>query len=243
MTVIKLSRFAVEQSIQCPRCFVLQYKHKISLRGLPFTLNSAVDNLCKNEFDHYRAKGEPHPLFIEHDIDAVPFAHENMDQWRNNFKGAYYLDEEKGFNFGGAVDDIWQKPNGELILADVKATSKNLFDWEDTYSKYDYAHAYRRQLEMYQWVFRKLGFTVSDEAYLLYFNGLKNEPFFNQELKFEKHLIKLDCSDEWVEEAIIKARDLLLDDELPEPSGSCDKCNYLRARWELSNQASKLASI
>ena len=33
------------------------------------------------------------------------------------------------------------------------------------------------------------------------------------------------------------------DDELPEPSGSCDKCNYLRARWELSNQASKLASI
>ena len=52
-----------------------------------------------------------------------------MDQWRNNFKGAYYLDEEKGFNFGGAVDDIWQKPNGELILADVKATSKNLFDW------------------------------------------------------------------------------------------------------------------
>ena len=47
-----------------------------------------------------------------------------MDQWRNNFKGAYYLDEEKGFNFGGAVDDIWQKPNGELILADVKQHPK-----------------------------------------------------------------------------------------------------------------------
>ena len=56
MKIQKLSRFAVEQSLNCPRCFVLQYKHKISLPGLPFTLNSAVDNLCKNEFDVYRAK-------------------------------------------------------------------------------------------------------------------------------------------------------------------------------------------
>ena len=134
-----------------------------------------------------------------------------MDTWRNNFKGAYYLDEDQGFNFGGAVDDIL-KDNGELILADVKATSKNLFDWEDTYSKYDYAHAYRRQLEMYQWVFRNLGCEVSNEGYLLYFNGLKNEPF-NQELKFEKHLIKLDCSDDWVEDAILNARALLVQDQ------------------------------
>ena len=38
---------------------------------LPFTLNSAVDNLCKNEFDHYRERQEPHPLFIEQNIDAA----------------------------------------------------------------------------------------------------------------------------------------------------------------------------
>ncbi|GIS26131.1 MAG: hypothetical protein CM15mP127_05040 [Gammaproteobacteria bacterium] len=31
------------------------------------------------------------------------------------------------------------KPDGKLIIADVKATAKNIFDWEDTYSKYDYA--------------------------------------------------------------------------------------------------------
>ncbi len=54
----------------------MAYKYKIRPHSLPFTLNSAVDNLCKNEFDHYRAKAEPHPMFVEHDIDAVPFAHE-----------------------------------------------------------------------------------------------------------------------------------------------------------------------
>ena len=68
--MIKISRSAVEQHLNCQRCFYLAYKHKIRPPSLPFTLNSAVDNLCKNEFDHYRAKAEPHPMFIEHKIDA-----------------------------------------------------------------------------------------------------------------------------------------------------------------------------
>ena len=45
--MIKISRSAVEKYLNCQRCFILQYKHKVSLRSLPFTLNSAVDNLCK----------------------------------------------------------------------------------------------------------------------------------------------------------------------------------------------------
>ena len=74
--MIKISRSAVEQHMSCRRCFLLAYKYKIRPFSLPFTLNSAVDNLCKNEFDHYREKVEPHPMFLEHGIDAVPFAHE-----------------------------------------------------------------------------------------------------------------------------------------------------------------------
>ncbi len=234
MKIQKLSRFAVEQSLNCPRCFVLQYKHKISLPGLPFTLNSAVDNLCKNEFDVYRAKQEPLPIFLEHGIEATPYEHSDIDHWRNNFRGMYHQDEINGFNFGGAVDDILIKPNGELLIIDVKATSKNKFDWADTWSKYDYPKAYQRQLEMYQWVFRKEGYKVSNEGFLLYFNGLKNEPMFNQEMKFEHYLIKLDCNDEWVEEAILNAKSLLERDELPHSSDTCDKCNYLKKRWLLS---------
>ena len=115
--MIKISRSGVEQFLNCKRCFVLQYKYRVSLRSLPFTLNSAVDNLCKNEFDHYRAKAEPHPLFIEHGIDAVPFAHENMDEWRNNFKGIRYIDENAGYNFGGAVDDVWAQADAAAAEA------------------------------------------------------------------------------------------------------------------------------
>ena len=193
--MIKLSRSSIEQYLNCKRCFILMYKYKVRLNALPFTLNSAVDSLCKNEFDYYREKQEPHPLFLENNIDAVPFKHEEMDKWRNNFQGISYYDSDTDVHFYGAVDDVWVKPNGELILSDVKSTSKNNFDWEETWNKYEYPKGYRRQLELYQWLFRKNGFKVSDTAYLVYFNGLKNEPMFNQTLKFELHLIKMDCDD------------------------------------------------
>ena len=33
---------------------------------------------------------------------------------------------------------------------------KNNFDWKETWNKYEYPKAYRRQLEMYQWLFVKM---------------------------------------------------------------------------------------
>ena len=232
----KISRSAVEQHMNCQRCFYLAYKYKVRPFTLPFTLNSAVDNLCKNEFDHYRAKAEPHPMFIEHGIDAVPFAHEKMDEWRENYKGIRFINADEGYNFGGAVDDIWQKPNGDLIVVDVKSTSKKIFDWEDTYSKYEYAKGYKRQLEMYQWLLRMNGFNIAPEAYLVYYNGRKNEPMFDQKLTFDLHLVRLECDDSWVEGEVLAAVKTLNGDTMPPAASDCPNCNYLRKRWEVSQQ-------
>ena len=76
-------------------------------------------------------------------------------------------------------------------MVDVKATSKNVFDWEDTYSKWEYAKGYQRQLEMYQWLFRKNGFEFAPEGYLVYYIGKKNEPMFNQKLEFYSDFVFL----------------------------------------------------
>ena len=233
--MIKISRYAVEKFLNCKRCFFLEQKHKVRLQSLPFTLNNAVDNLCKNEFDFYRRKQQPHPIFIENNIDAVPFNHPSMDDWRNNRKGINYTDTINQFNFYGAVDDVWVKPNGELIISDVKATSKKEFNWFETY-KYDYAKGYKRQIEMYQWLFKKNGFKVSNEGFLVYFNGLRNEPMFNKQLKFELHLIRLECNDEWVEETIIEAKKLLQINDLPSASKKCSTCLYLKDRWKVKQQ-------
>ena len=233
--MIKVSRSGVELSLKCMRCFVLQYKHKLKPFSLPFTLNIAVDDLVKKEFDFYRERQKPHPLFLENNIDAVPFNHPDMDRWRTFRQGGvYYKNEEKGYHFWGAVDDIWKKPNDELIVSDVKATAKNNFDWQDTWEKYDYPKGYKRQLEMYQWLLRRNGFQVSDKAYLVYYNGQKHEEMFNQTLKFDLHLIELDCDDSWVEEAVINAKKLLESDEFPGGSLSCENCQYLKKRWAVN---------
>ena len=234
--IIKLSRTTVEKFLSCQRCCVLDKKYQIRPPSLPFTLNIAVDNLCKNEFDYYRRIQKPHPLLIQNNIDAVPFKHKNFDTWRNNFKGIRYQSLEYGYDFGGAVDDVWQKNNGELIIVDVKATSRNNFDWAETFNKYEYAKAYKRQLEMYQWLFMKNGFKVAEEAYLLYFNGKKNEEFFNNQLNFDVHLIKINCCTSWVESKLIETVNLLRSEYFPLPSLNCENCNYLKKRWKLHNK-------
>ena len=231
----KISRYAVEKYLNCQRCFFLEQKHYVRLQSLPFTLNNAVDNLCKNEFDFYRKKQQPHPIFIEHNINAVPFNHPKIDDWRNNRKGISFTDPINDIHFYGAVDDVWVKPDGELIISDVKATAKKEFNWYETY-KYEYAKGYERQIEMYQWLFRKNGFKVSNDGYLVYFNGLRNEPMFDQKLKFELHLVKLNCNDDWVEDTLLKACELLKSTNLPPASKACSTCNYIKDRWKVKAQ-------
>ena len=233
---ITLSRSTIERYISCPRCCVLEKIYKIKPPSLPFTLNIAVDNLCKNEFDFYRQKKIAHPLLIENNIDAIPFLHKNIDLWRNNFEGLKYSSKEYNYQFAGAIDDVWQKQNGDLIVADFKATSRNNFDWNETFQKYEYPKAYKRQLEMYQWLFKKNGFQVAKEAYIIYFNGKKNEKFFKNKLEFETHFIKLNCSTDWVEGKIIETVQLLRTSNLPKPSLTCEYCNYLKQRWNLAQK-------
>ena len=236
INLIKLSRSTVERFISCPRCCVLEKTYQIKPPALPFSLNIAVDNLCKNEFDYYRNLNKPHPLFIKNGIEAIPYAHKDLNIWRNNYKGVRYKSLKYKYDFGGVIDDIWQKDNGDLILVDYKATARNNFDWDETFKKYEYPKAYKRQLEMYQWLFQKNGFKVASEAYIIYFNGKKNEPFFNNMIKFDAYFIKLDCCTDWVEEKIIETVELLRSRKFPRPSSECEHCKYLQQRWNLANK-------
>ena len=49
----------------------------------------------------------------------MPFKHKDLERWRSNFQGIRYKSIEHNYDFGGAVDDIWQKKNGEFIIIDV----------------------------------------------------------------------------------------------------------------------------
>jgi hypothetical protein len=118
----KLSRSKVDLFLQCKRCFYLDRKLGISQpSGAPFTLNNVVDALLKKEFDEYRHKGKIHPFIKANDLNAIPFAHHEIENWRNNKIGIQHVHPATQFCLYGAIDDIWQLSNGELVIIDYKA--------------------------------------------------------------------------------------------------------------------------
>lgn len=222
----KLSRSKIQNFLNCPRCFYLDRRCGTGQPGsLPFTLNTAVDSLLKAEFDGYRAEKQSHPLMIEHGIQAIPFAHPELDEWRMNFKGIQVLHEPTNFIVTGAVDDLWINSEGELIVVDYKATSTTK---EITLDEV-YRQAYKNQMEIYQWLLRQKGFKVSDTGYFVYCNGDASKGRFDGKLEFSISVIPYSGSDSWVEETLLKARACLEADEFPAPGKTCDFCNYRAA--------------
>ena len=44
----------------------------------------------------------------------------------------------------------------------------------------------------------------------------------------------MECDDSWVEDAIVNAKNLLENDRMPQGSSSCENCQYLKKRWDVS---------
>lgn len=226
----KLSRSKIDLFMQCPKCFYMDNKLGLARPKFPpFNLNSAVDNLFKNEFDIYRKEGKAHPIMIEYKIDSVPFQHKELNDWRENFVGIQVPHESTGMIISGAVDDIWINKRGELQVVDYKSTSK---EGEITLDE-EWKEGYKRQLEVYQWLLRQKGFDVSEKAYIVYANGLMNENRFDNMLKFDTTVLEHIGVSDWVEETIFAIKELLDSDKIPEKSPDCDHCAFVEFRESL----------
>lgn len=229
----KISRSKIDLYIQCPRCFWLDARLKISRpKGPPFTLNSAVDYLLKLEFDALRVDGKQHPLQVQYGIDAKPIKHDKLNIWRENFKGVEALHRPTNLLVSGAIDDLWQDKNGKYIIVDYKSTSKlgkieelGTETWHDQY---------RRQLEVYQWLLRRNDLEVSNLGYWVYCNAKKDRKGFDGKLEFEITLVSYKGSDDWVEPTLKEIKAVLESDLMPAASDTCDHCNYAKSRTQLT---------
>lgn len=223
-TPFKLSRSKIELFIQCPKCFYLDRRLGVGRPpNYPYTLNIAVDVLLKKEFDFLRQNAKPHPLMKEYGIDAIPVKHKMLDEWRNNFKGVQVLHRQTNLFIFGAIDDLWQNTKGEYIIVDYKSTSKN--EKIIALDK-DWQNAYKRQLEIYQWLLRQNNFQVSNTGYFIYCNGKTDIDKFDGKLEFDITLIPYEGSDAWVENTIKKIHQCLNSDIVPKADGGCDFCAY-----------------
>lgn len=224
----KLSRSKIDAFIECPRCFYLDNKLGTKRPGMPsFNLNIAVDELFKKEFDEYRTAGKSHPIMDEYGIDAVPFVHDEMNTWRDPFVGITHLHKETGLLVSGGIDDVWQLKNGELVVVDYKATSKEgdivtLSDssWEDQY---------KRQIGVYQWLFLQNGFKVHNTGYFVYANALQTEEKFDNKLIFKTTLVPCEGDQSWIDATLVSIKECLESDTYPESGQNCEFCPYRAA--------------
>jgi len=219
----KVSRSKIDLFLQCPKCFYLDRRLGISRPpGFPFSLNNAVDKLLKKEFDIHRLQGLAHPYMKEYGIDAAPFQDSKIDEWRNAKKGIQFLHQPTNLIITGAIDDIWVNKQGMLHIVDYKATSKN----GEVSLDAEWQIAYKRQVEVYQWLFRKNGFNVSDISYFVYCNGNTDRKAFDGKIEFDVKIIPYKGNDGWVEQTILDIHKCLMSDTIPESAEDCDYCRY-----------------
>ncbi|OGG69596.1 hypothetical protein A3F27_00560 [Candidatus Kaiserbacteria bacterium RIFCSPHIGHO2_12_FULL_53_13] len=237
----RVSRSKIDLFHECPRCFYLDVRLGIPRPSFPaFTLNNAVDELMKREFDIHRAKDEAHPLMKAYKIDAVPLNDPRMEEWRDALRrGIQYHHKKTGLVFRGGVDDIWVTPKGELIVVDYKATSKKEEVNIDGY----WQKGYKRQVEIYQWLLRGIGEKVSSTAYFVYVNGRSDSESFDGRLDFDVKIIPHKGDDSWVEPLVIELAECLRGDVVPAAADECEYCRYREAAGKELQALAKVKKV
>jgi len=219
-STLKLSRSSLKLFQDCPRCFWLDLYHKIKRPpGFPYTLSSAVDFLVKQEFDKYRKQGTLPPVFARHGIQAKLYPGPELAQWRENFKGVQYFDEDLNAMLYGAVDDVLQFKDGSLAVVDYKSSgSREIRIYPD----------YQKQMEVYSWLLGRNGFQTYPEAYFVFYQVDKSGGGFQNALPFIEQLKSVKVDTSWVGDVFEQAVAVARRDTPPDLETPCEHCIYVQ---------------
>ena len=228
----KISRGKFSDFLTCPRCFFLDRVKGLASPGMPgWTLNETTDLLLKKEFDECREKQTAHRIFEENNLNhLVPFAHPDMDKWRDSLRNGLMTKFENIILTGG-VDDIWQDTNTKkLIVVDYKSqANKNMVEtW--SYLSSPYHEGYKVQMDFYAFLLKEMNFEVDDTSYFLVCNADRNAEGFFGKMDFFETLVPYKWNTDWIPEQLSNMLKTLNSDEIPEGNASCMNCAYARQR-------------
>ena len=223
-----VSRTAWESFIRCKKCFYLERKLKVRPIGMPgYPINSRVDTLLKAEFDIYRKKQEPHPIFRKNKLNFVPYKMEEqkLKDFRNNFKGVRAKSIKTNFIIYGSIDDIWlNKDTEEGVILDYKATSTKENINYVTSSKV-YHKSYLRQLDFYAYLLKLNNFKVFKTGYWILCNARDiDQKTFGDKLNFKIDLISYDVKTDYIEDTLVELEKCYNSNKIPASSPFCDVC-------------------
>jgi len=201
----ELSRYRIENFIKCPACFYLQQVAGVKVPSIPgYNIQDERFELWTQSM-HFGAAGRFNTIH-----------------------------EDTNLKVGGGIDDVWlNTETGQVHLVDYKSTSQKspnktitLDDW--------WKASYKRQMDFYIWVMRRLGLDTSDIGYFLYCDGdrFTDSPFLEEGLavmEFKISLLPYESDTSWVEPTLIKIKKLLDTEECPSHADNCEHGSFLAA--------------
>ena len=217
---IQLSPNSLNLYLECPHCFWLDKNMGIKRPPpYPYALNSAVDALLKEEFDTYRSKNLPHPMLKENNINARLFNNQKLlNQWRNNFAGIRFFDQDLQATLFGAVDDVLEFEGGKIAPLDYKSTGSTAANVYDRF---------QLQLDTYTFLMEKNGFKTTRKGYLAFYIVDKSRGFIDR-LPFRKEMVQIDTNPSDIYEIFKDAVDCLKQQTPPPHSSDCKFAVWLR---------------
>jgi CRISPR/Cas system-associated exonuclease Cas4 (RecB family) len=208
-----LSPSSLNLFLECPRCFWLYLKRKISRpQGPVSTLPRGMDGLIKGYFDKYRRLGKLPPE-IEGRVKAKLVEQPIIDKWRNWRIGLKY--EQAGLTLGGALDECFMEDK-IYIPVDYKTRGYPL--------KENSAGYYQNQLDIYALLLERNGFKTSGFAYLVFY--ILQSLSDNGQAKFDIQLIRLNTDAQRAYGIFRDAGELLKQDSPPKRSAKCAFCSW-----------------
>ncbi|MFP4111507.1 MAG: PD-(D/E)XK nuclease family protein [Candidatus Woesearchaeota archaeon] len=211
----KLSPSTLNIFTECPRCFWLQFRKGIKRpAGIFPSLPSGMDGVLKKHFDSYMEKSEMPP-----ELSSLSGYHlfnnkEKLKIWRSNFKGLSFEDDS-GNILRGAVDNILVKDK-KLVVLDYKTRG---FPVKDNTHEH-----YIQQMNIYNFLLRKMGYETEDYTYLLFYHPVSVRE--NGDVVFDAKLIKIKTDSEKGQEVWRNALNCL-EGDIPISADGCEYCTYL----------------
>lgn len=237
----ELSRTRIENFVKCPACFYLQQVGGVKKPSIPgYNINEATDVLLKRDFDKHRKARTCHPFLKENGLNhLVPLEDERFELWTQSLHfgaaGRFNtIHDETNLKVGGGLDDVWlNTETGQAHLVDYKSTSQKSPDKEITLDDW-WKASYKRQMDFYIWVMRRLGLDTSDVGYFLYCDGDRfTEKKFLHEghatMQFKVTLLAYKSDLSWIEPTLKSIKQLLDARKCPDHAMKCEYGAYLAA--------------
>ncbi|KKP91741.1 MAG: hypothetical protein UR98_C0040G0003 [Parcubacteria group bacterium GW2011_GWA1_36_12] len=209
----KLSPSSLSLYRECPRCFWLTKHDKWKRPSGPFPqLPNGMDRVLKVHFDKFMRKGLLPPELRDNGDakEMLLFDKEDLlKEWRNSRKGLWFEDKEGNVLHGG-IDNLLMKGK-KLIVLDYKTKGSPAKEDAHTYNQH--------QLDIYNFLLRKMKYETEDYAFLLFYSP--SEVLETGEVVFHTELRKVKTSTTDAEDLFKRAIKLLNGDC---PKKSCEWC-------------------